>query len=298
MHEIERIPSPSLQQYAQAAEVNYERTPYQRELDSPGRFLAFQKLGVELATVRRAGRMEAVAYLLPASCPSAAGPTSWVYMFQVAARLNIAGAGALLVRRVMQWYPAILGIGITPDAERLYQAFKWIYFSGVWRAVHPLNLDRMMDDYGARVTSQSRRTLLRSCGGIYNGAGQWLESLLSMGIECDRTPHPKIDYLPSYRAGEVTAINVGGMGRICNRPAEGMGGLRAHAAIWRDMRRDGVKACEILIPAPRFRAPAMRLGYYPIRLPVWYWDQQGCLQPALARLRAGSMSFLDTDKIL
>ena len=44
-------------------------------------------------------------------------------MFQVAARPAAAGAGAMLVRQVMQWYPAIFGMGITPDAERLYKAF-------------------------------------------------------------------------------------------------------------------------------------------------------------------------------
>lgn len=306
MDEIERICSPTIEQYAEAAEVNYERTPYQRELDSPGRFEAFQKLGVELAVVRRAGRMEAVAYLLPAACESPAGRTSWAFMFQVAARFNIAGAGALLVRRVMQWYPAILGIGITPDAERLYKAFKWTYFPDVWRAVHPLNLDRMMDDYGARVSEPWRRKLLQSGAGIYNGSGRWIESLLSSGIECEPWRPPEKDrkasavssYLAAYRAGEVTAINVGGIGRICNRPAAGLGSLRQHAAIWREMRRDGVKACEMLIPAPQFRATAMRLGYYPLRLPVWYWDKQGRMQPVVDRLRGGEMSFLDTDKII
>jgi hypothetical protein len=188
----------------------------------------------------------------------------------------------------------------------LYKAFKWIYFGDVWRAVHPLNLDRMMDDYGARVTNPWRRTLLHSGAGLYNGGGRLIESLLSKGIQCeawrppdqDRKAAAVVSYLRSYRAGEVRAINVGGIGRICNRPAEGVGSLRGHAAIWREMRRDGVKACEMLIHSSEFRGRAMRLGYYPIRLPVWYWDKQDCMRPALELLRGGQMSFLDTDKIV
>ncbi|MGH9641160.1 MAG: hypothetical protein ACRD3Q_01915, partial [Terriglobales bacterium] len=74
--EAQRIARPTLDQFAAAAEVNYERTPYQRALDSPGRLAGFQKLGVELATLDRAGRMEAVSYLLPSSHAG----TDWVFM--------------------------------------------------------------------------------------------------------------------------------------------------------------------------------------------------------------------------
>ena len=291
--EAQRIAAPTLEQFAEAAEVNYERTPYQRRLDSPGRFAGFQKLGVELATLRRGGRMEAVSYLLPASAQGA----SWVFMFQLAARMGTAGAGALLVRRIMQWYPAILGIGITPDAERMYKAFKWTYFGDVWRAVHPLNLDRMLDDYGDRMDNQARRKLLRSGAWLYNAGANAIERALSLGVPCEPTAAVSA-HLPAYRAGNVVAIDVGGVGRIGNRPVDGLGSLRSHAAIWREMRRNGVKFCEMLAHSPECRSRAIRLGYYPIRLPVWYWDKNNTMGPALDLLRNGEMSFLDTDKVV
>lgn len=306
MVEIERIASPSLEQYAEAAEVNYERTPYQRALDSRGRFLGFQKLGVEIAAVRREGRMESVSYLLPSSCPSPGGPTEWVYMFQLASRRETAGAGALLVKRIMEWYPAILGIGITPDAERMYKAFKWTYFGDIWRVVHPLNFDRMLDDYGDRLARPWQRRLLRAGAGVYNLGAAWMERALSAGAGCEqaRPPEPEskaavvAGYLPMYRSGVVIATDVGGAGRIGNRPAAGVGGLRQHAAIWSAMRRRGVKFCEMLAHSPEFRARAMRLGYYPVRLPVWYWDKKQRMGPALDLLRNGHISFLDTDKVV
>jgi hypothetical protein len=97
--DTERLTAPTLEQFAEAAEVNYLRTPFQREFDSPARFRGFQRLGVEVARVRRDGRMEAVAYLLPSSLETPEGRVDWVYMFQVAARSDSPGAGALLVRQ-------------------------------------------------------------------------------------------------------------------------------------------------------------------------------------------------------
>jgi hypothetical protein len=195
--EIERISSPTIEQYAEAAEINLERTPYQRQLDSHARFLGFQKLGVEIAVVRREGRMQSVAYLLPSSCESAGGELSWVYMFQLASRQDAAGAGAILVKRIMEWYPAILGIGITPDAERMYKAFKWKHFGDIWRAVHPLHLDRMMEDYashGKHMTKPWQWKLLRTCAGVYNAWTAFIEKALSVGVQCER-------WKPSARSG-------------------------------------------------------------------------------------------------
>jgi hypothetical protein len=309
--DTERLTAPTLEQLAEAAEVNYVRTPFQRELDSPARFRAFQRLGVEMALVRRDGRMEAVAYLLPASLetPGGEAPGSrveWVYMFQVAARLEAPGAGALLVRQVMKWYPAILGIGITPDAVRIYQAFKWTHYRDIWRLVHPLRLDRMIEDYGGRLTKPWQRGVLGAMAGVYNFAGGAIEAALAAGVSCeawkpsasDTKAAAVAEYLPLYRVGELIAANVGGAGRIGNPPASGLGSLRQHAALWRQMRRDGLKFCEMLIPTPELRERAKRLGYWPVSLPVWYWDKNQTMAPVLEQLGSGKISFLETDKVV
>lgn len=306
MAETERLIAPTLEQFAAAAEVNYLRTPFQRALDSPARFRGFQRLGVELAVVTRDGRMEAVAYLLPSNLESPEGRVDWVYMFQVAARREAPGAGALLIRQVMQWYPAILGIGITPDAVRIYQAFKWTHYRDMWRAVHPLHLNKMLEDYGDRVEKPWQRTLLGAAAGAYNVAGGWLERIVAVGTACElwRPPasHPKAqavaEYLPLYRAGDLIAADVGGAGRIGIPAVLGLGSLREHAALWQQLRRTGAKFCEILIPTPELLARAKRLGYLPVSLPVWYWDKKGTMAPVLDQLGAGRISFLETDKVV
>jgi len=303
--DTERLTAPTLEEFAEAAEVNYVRTPFQRDLDSPARFRGFQRLGVELALVRRDGRMEAVAYLLPSSLETPEGRVEWVYMFQVAARIEAPGAGALLIRQVMKWYPAILGIGITPDAVRIYQAFKWTHYRDLWRAVHPLRLDRMMEDYGGRLAKPWQRTALSAMAGVYNLAGGAIEAALSgAGPRPANSPELQskaaivAEYLPLYRAGDLLVVNVGGAGRIGNPPASGLGSLRQHAALWRQMRRDGLKFCEMLIPTPERLERAKRLGYWPVSLPVWYWDKNHTMAPVLDQLGAGKISFLETDKVV
>jgi hypothetical protein len=304
--ETERLSAPTLEQFAEAAEVNYARTPYQRALDSPARFRAFQRLGVEVALVRRDGQMEAVAYLLPSSLETPQGRVDWVYMFQVASRIGAPGAGALLIRQVMKWYPAILGIGITPDAVRIYQAFKWTHYRDLWRAVHPLRLDRMIEDYGDRLKAPWQRGILSAMAGAYNFAGGAIETAIASGAAARPAESSELqtkaavvaEYLPLYRVGELIAANVGGAGRIGNPPASGLGSLRQHAALWRQMRRDGLKFCEMLIPTAELLQHAKRLGYWPVSLPVWYWDKDRAMTPVLEQLGAGSISFLETDKVV
>jgi hypothetical protein len=250
--------------------------------------------------------MEAVAYLLPSSIETPAGRVEWVYMFQVAARLEAPGAGALLVRQVMKWYPAILGIGITPDAVRIYQAFKWTHYRDMWRLVHPLRLDRMIEDYGGRVAKPWQRGVLRAMSGVYNFAAGAIEAALAseaglrpaISAGSDTKAAVVAEYLPMYQSGDLLAANVGGAGRIGNPPASGLGSLRQHAALWRQMRRDGLKFCEMLIPTPELLQQAKRRGYWPVSLPVWYWDKNGTMTPVLEQLGSGKISFLETDKVV
>ena len=306
MAEPERVAKPTLEQFAEAAEVNYTRTPYQRALDSPERFRGFQKLGVELGCVRRLGRLEAVAYLLPGCEATAENTGAWVYLFQVAARTEAPGAGSLLIRQVMQWYPAILGIGITPDAVRIYRAFKWTHFADLWRYVHPLHLDRMLEDYGERLSQGWQRRCLRASAGVYNLAAGLVERALAAGKRCEPwepdaanvKARGVADYYRLYRCGGVKAADVGGAGRIGNAAADGLGSLREHAAVWRELRGQRAKFCEMLIPSPEWRGRALRLGYWPVRLPVWYWDRKRTMGPVLEALKSGRISFLETDKVV
>jgi len=301
---IHRFVSPTLDQFAQAAEVCYTRWKYMRDLDSPERFRGFQRLGVELcAMTDGGGSMQSVGYLIPAQMELGGETLRWHYMFQVAARPAAAGAGAMLVRQVMQWYPAIFGMGITPDAERLYKAFRWCPHDGFWRGVHPVNLARMLQDYGERIPRLWVRRLLRASAGIYNLAGRPIESLLSLGVRCESwrpaeegKSRTLAGYMTLLACGPVRVADVGGVARILSLPHEGS--LRQHAAVWRALRRRNVKFCEMLLFSDEVRRRALRLGYVPLRLPVWCWDPQKILERVIPALRKQGISFLGTDKVV
>jgi hypothetical protein len=300
---LRRIESPTIDQFAQAAEVCYTRWDYMRELDSPARFEAFQKLNVELCVlVDGGGAMQSVGYLVPSRLQIGGETLCWHYMFQVASRPETAGAGALLIRQAMKWYPAIFGMGITPDAERLYKAFRWQQYEGFWRGVHPLNLSRLLKDYGDRIPQLWLRRLLRASAGIGSFVGSQAEVMLSLGSRSTSWAPPNGKgaiigrYLDLFTTGDVQAADVGGAGRVLSLPAAGS--LRQHAAIWRALRRQNARFCEMLLFSEAARKRAWHLGYVPVPLQVWCWDPGGILGRAIPVLREKGFSFFDTDKVL
>ena len=301
---IRRFATPTLEEFAQAGELCATRWSFLREFNSPARYRAFQQLGVELcAMVDAGGAMQSVGYLIPGRMELDGEWLAWHYMFHVASRPSTAGAGAMLVKQVMQWYPAIFGMGITPDAERIYQAFRWQPYDGFWRGVHPVNLARMLRDHGEQIRGAGWRRLLQSSAGLYNVANRVLETLLSFGVRAqpwqpaeEGKARALAGYLALLGCGPVRAVDVGGVGRILSLPDAGS--LRQHAAIWRGLRARNAKFCEMLLYSDATRKRARRLGYVPLRLPVWCWDKQGVLARAIPALRERGISFLDTDKVV
>jgi hypothetical protein len=320
--QLERIVQPTILDFEAASAVCYARFPYQRGLDSPERFAGFQKLGVELAVMRGAdGDFQCVCFLLPSEITIAGETLRWYYMFQVANLPTAAGAGGLLIRRVMQWIPSIFGMGITPDAETLYKAFRWKPFSGFWRGVHPVNLSKMIEDYGARIDKPWKRTVLEAGSGLYNAVSVPAEWLLSGGGvanawdgktwdggNCDnkdgeqdkRTARGEAKsailgtYLPLFESGGLRAADVGGAGRLLT--PVGAGSFSDHVALWRALRVRGAKFCETLLHSREACRSAKRLGYLPIELQVYCWDKGGVLERAIPELRRRNFTFLDTDK--
>jgi hypothetical protein len=298
-----RIEAPTPEEFAEAAEVCYTRWPYMRELDSPARFRAFQQLHVELCALNDSnGAMQCVGYLVPSQIEAGGETLTWYYMFQVASRPDAAGAGSLLVRQIMKWYPAIFGMGITPDAEKLYQAFQWRQYPGFWRGVHLLNIRRFVKDYGSRIGSEGKKQLLSSTAGLGNLAGAIGEAALSLGSTAapwrpDSGKGAAVGaYLGLYAAGDVRAADVGGTARLLTRV--GAGSLRQHAAVWRALRKRGARLCEVLLYSEEDRRRALRRGYIPIPLQVWCWDKQGILARAIPALCERGFSFFDTDKVI
>ena len=298
---IERIVEPTLEDFQQASEVCYTRFRYQRRLDSPARFAAFQKMGVELVVLRDTNHaMQCVGFLVPAELELNGEILAWHYMFQVASRPAVAGAGGLLIRQIMQWYPAIFGMGITPDAEKLYKLFRWQPFEGFWRAVHPIHLRRSLNDYGNRIEKPWLLTALRLCSGLYDALSVPIELALSLGRsarpwagECGKSAILGT-YLGLFRMGPLAAGDIGGIGRVFTQAD--IGSISQHAALWRVLRRRGSKLCEMLITNEQLRHSAILRGYVPLPLQVWCWDKQGVLARAIPVLRRRGMTFLDADK--
>lgn len=301
MANIERIVQPTLEDLQQASEVCYTRFEYQRGLDCPARFAAFQKMGVELVVLRDAGQaMQCVGFLLPAELEVRGEKLTWHYMFQVASRPGVAGAGGLLIRQIMQWYPAIFGMGITPDAEKLYRLFRWQPFEGFWRAVHPIDLRNSLNDYGNRIEEHWLLKVLQFCSGLYSALSVPAELVLSLG----RSAQPWAGesgkaallgtYVSLFKIGPLAAGDIGGVGRLFVQPD--VGSLSQHAALWRALRRRGAKFCEMLISNRQLRLGAILRGYLPLPLQVWCWDKHGVLARAIPVLKQQGMTFLDTDK--
>lgn len=312
MVQLDRIVQPSVADFEAASEVCYSRFPYQRKLDSKERFLGFQKMGVELAVMRGDdGTFQCVCFLLPSQISLGAETLRWHYMFQVASLPTAAGAGGLLIRQVMQWYPAIFGMGITPDAEKLYKVFRWKPFPGFWRGVHPVDLAHMIEDYGGRIEQAWKRAALGAGSGLYNTACVPAEWLLAGGRKAKAwagtgwksetwtaSGDPKSavlgTYLPLFESGGLRTADVGGVGRLLT-PVDA-GSLADHAALWRALRNRGVKFCETLLYSKPACSAAKRYGYLPMELQVYCWDKGGVLERAIPELQRRNFTFLDTDK--
>jgi len=309
--EIVRIQAPGPQDFRAAADICELRWPYLKPLHTPARFALFARLGVELVVAREGHRLVGACFILPCRCRAGADVIQWVSPFQLASHPDSKNAGALIMLRIMAAYPAVISLGVTDDATRLYRVLRWKCYEEIWRGFHPINLRRMAEDYGARLTSPWARAGFQAIGGAYNVASRLVfEPLLAFGLNCSQPPRLTADPLLADKAELIAGAfgvvapgpsgppvtNVGGIGRVLRSNAEGWGDLRQHAAMWRQLRRADAKLCEVLIGTPEAKRRAMALGYIPIRMPAWYVEKNGMASKVLEAIRSDALSFLHTDK--
>lgn len=306
--EILRIPKPTLDEFAAAAEVCELRWSYLKPLHTRERFEAFQKMGVELIAVREGERFDGVCFVLPCRFAAEGESVEWVSLFQLATRPETKNIGGIMMMKIMSTYPAVIGMGVTAEAEQLYKALRWRCYSDVWRGVHPIDLRRMAADYGSRLRSSWQRIGLRTGAGLYNALCGPIEALLALGSRCRRiagdgssTRNDKsgviASYLDLYVSGErLQFVNAAGIGRILSPFGSGLGSLSHHASAWRQLRQGGAKFCEVLLASETAKGRAMRLGYFPVRMPLWYRENNGMVSRLLQALKRDEISFLHTDK--
>jgi hypothetical protein len=299
--EIVHLRHPTVEEFHEAAEVCQERMPYWNPAYHAGRFVGFQKLGVELVVARHERRMQAVCFALPVEHVLDGQQVKWVHLFQLASRREGPGVGGMLLLQIMKIYPAIVSMGVTPAMDRLYPVLKWKRHESVWRGVHPLSLARTLGDYGTRLGTPWQRRVLGWVAVVYDAASPLVEWLLATGATGTRgaaeggRKGAVASYLELLRSGELEMVDVDGIGRVAGG---GWASWRRHAALWRAMRRRGVRFCEMLLLSDQAKHRALWRGYVPVAMSTWYRDPSGVLDRVMPRLEELGLSFLDTDKIV
>jgi hypothetical protein len=170
-------------------------------------------------------------------------------------------------------------------------------------------MDRIAADYGDRFRSKWQARAVRSLAGAYNLVAASGERLLSRAVPCRAwdaaaAPAPLRDkgaaitsYFPIFRCGDdLAVVDAGGTGRILNSFGDGWGDLSEHACAWRELRQRGAKLCEVLAGSAKAKRRMSRLGYVPVRMPVWYVDRNGMGGKLIAALARNEISFFHTDK--
>jgi len=308
--EIVRLARPSLAEFQTAGEICELRWPFLRALHTRERFEALQRLGVELVVARDGGRMDGVCFALPCRYELGGETVEWASLFHLATRPETKNIGALMMMRLMSLYPAVVSIGVTDEATRLYVALRWKRYDGLWRGVHPVDMKLMAAAYVDRLHQPWQRFAFRALSGVYNVAGSLAEAALSWGVPCRQwepssTPDSRLaakgalmaTYLGMFSSGKRTSfVDWAGVGRGLNSFPEGWGGLREHARIWREFRRRGVKLCEVLATTPEAKVRLLRLGYVPMAMPMWYVDKNGMAGKLIEALKRNEISYFHLDK--
>jgi hypothetical protein len=322
MGQIIRVTAPAPEQYEEASRLAAEQWPATHSLHRPERFAAFRRLGVELVLAREGEHPQGVAFLLPDRYRSRGGEHRFVWLFRVYARPEAKNLGALMLMRLMQWYPAILGIGITPAAAKLYETLRWRQYPDVWRCVHPISLQAMTARYADRLAGSWQAPALRFLGRGYDRGAALVEACLKPGLAVEHLPpappggsalpadlSPRerklalaATYLPRLRLtrkGRVLeAYVIMGAGRIVRDDFRGPARLWAHVKLWQELRRLQASFSEYLATSAGEARRALGCGYIPLRMPIYYWDKDQTLGGLFAALEQSDFSFADCDKLL
>jgi hypothetical protein len=319
MLQIIRIERPTLEQFKKAALVCEERWEDTKPLNRKERFEVFQRLDVELVLAQDEKEIQAVCFLLPDKFWGEKEEQKFVWLFQVASRLTAKSTGVLMLLRAMQLYPAMMGIGITEQAERLYQTLGWKKYNKVWRCVHPINLNSFIELYKDRIKDAKAVIVLKALGTLYNISMMALEKFISYTLPMKGTSkinkiqeqrillpnyEYKVELVSSYlnvfRIGKriLEAVEITGKGRIVRDDAKGFERLKAHIMLWHELRKNKVIYNEFIATSERARKEAFYCGYFPLRMPIYFYDKFNKLNYFFDNLHKVNFTFASCDKIL
>lgn len=313
--EIVRIERPDVSDYQDAFQVTENIWPYLAALNTTARFSTFPSLGVELLVARRSGQTVGACFVLPERYSASSGTCDFVWLFDFAVSPEGRGAGAAMIGKAMRWYPNLIAVGVTKHAAALYEGLKWKRFGGLWRCVHPLDVRGFLEAYSPKRPSAVWKAisvaapLYKMLSSMVERAARRLgpRACVLTGAEVKAPPdnvrfRAAVQYLPSVSvrsgAGEIIAIQRARTGRILADGTRGLSRIRAHLLVWAYLRAQGACLCEYVANSPPAAFLAPLLGYVPVRMPLYYRDVGGALEPYITSLRTQPFGFGNCEKIL
>ena len=322
MLEILRVTEPTIAQYSEASLVAAEQWPDTKVLIRKERFQAFQQLGVELVLAQENEELLGVAFLLPDKYQSTTQEHNFVWLFRVFSRPQAKNLGALMLLKIMNWYPVIMGIGITPVAAKLYQTLRWKQYDQVWRCVHPIKLKKMVEQYTDRLGGFWKVKFFKTIGWGYELVSSLAESLINSRYAAEqKTPRflKELETLPNdshlerklkivssyltlYRITKgdkaLEAFAIMGIGRIVRDDFQGLKRFLAHVKLWQDLRKNDASFSEYIATSERDKSQAYYCGYIPLRMPIYYWDKHKILDDYFINFATSNFNFASCDKLL
>ena len=319
---IVRIVHPEIGHYEEAARVAAEQWTVAKEIDRQERFLGFQQMGVELVLGYESEELKGVAFFLPDKYETADRKEHFVWLFRIYARPEAKNLGALMLIRIMNWYPAILGIGVTPEAAKLYQTLRWQKYEHIWRCVHPISLTGMVARYNDRLGGTWKKIFLKFVSRGYDFLSYLAALAINPGLSFDKfdplpVGHLEIKpgnlsienklkiistYLTSYKITSNNRVletyGITGKGYIVRDDFQGLEKFLAHFKLWRELKKYHITFCEFLATSEKAKRQMLINGYIPIRMPIYYWDKKNKIDGYFINLPKSKFNYGSCDKLL
>ncbi len=280
------------------------------------------KLGVELILAQEEDMLQGVCFVLPDRYNNEGVTDNFAWLFNLVVTKEAKNLAALMLFRIMNWYPAIMCIGVTDGAAKLYNAMRWKKYEGIWRCVHPIKLSAMVKRYKERLKNPYKILVLKAVGLIYDTVMLFLESitLLASNIKMAKfirssdlnLRKPPLNYgsklkiISTYRDIYVLfwrnriikVVDWNGIGRVVQDDFDGLIKFIAHLKLWQKLREENIILSEYIATSKKSKIKAMLCGYIPIKMPIYFWDKNIKLNNFIKNIEQSNFNFASCDKII
>ena len=276
---------------------------------------------VELIIAQESDNIQGVCFVLPGNFCNPEEELTYVWLFGMVTSPQARNLGALMLFKIMAWYPAIMCMGVTEEAAKLYQALRWKKYDRIWRCVHPICLKDMLEHYKERLKGSPKNTFLKFFGWIYerffslietlfNSVSQIMNYTVSLGILPNLiqpdSDDKKLAEISKYRKiytvisknKNLISIEVSKIGRIIRDDFRGINRYIAHFKLWHELRARKNIYCEYIITNEKGKRQAYFYGYIPFQMPIYYFDKSNYLINFFKNIENNNFSYLSCDKLI